>query len=57
MFESRGLKKGDAVIGGFAEWQKVEKIVSDNRDFLRGLAAGHFFEVMSPEEFCTEFGL
>lgn len=56
-FESKGLKKGDAVIGGFAEWQEVEKIVSDNRDFLRGLAAGHFFKVMSPQEFCEAFGL
>lgn len=57
MFESKGLKKGDAVIGGFAEWQKVDKVVSDNRDFLRGLSAGHYFDVMSPEEFCMAFGL
>lgn len=54
-FEKKGLKKGDAVIGGFAEWQKVDVIVSDNRDFLRGLAAGHSFQVMSPEEFCHAF--
>ena len=57
MFESMGLKKGDAIIGGFAEWKKVDKIVSDNRDFLRGLSAGHYFEVMSPQEFCEEFSL
>jgi predicted nucleic acid-binding protein len=57
MFESKGLKKGDAIIGGFGEWRKVDKIVSDNRDFLRGLSAGHHFEVMSPQEFCEEFGL
>jgi predicted nucleic acid-binding protein len=57
MFESKGLKKGDAIIGGFGEWKKVDKIVSDNRDFLRGLSAGHYFEVMSPQEFCEEFGL
>ena len=57
MFEAKGLKKGDAIIGGFGEWRKVDKIVSDNRDFLRGLAAGHHFEVMSPEEFCEEFAL
>jgi predicted nucleic acid-binding protein len=57
MFEAKGLKKGDAIIGGFAEWQKVNKIVSDNRDFLRGLSAGHYFEVMSPQEFCEVFGL
>lgn len=57
MFESKGLKKGDAIIGGFAEWQKVDKIVSDNRDFLRGLSAGHYFDVMSPQEFCAQFDL
>lgn len=57
MFEAKGLKKGDAIIGGFAEWQQVDKIVSDNRDFLRGLSAGHHFEVMSPQEFCEEFDL
>ncbi len=57
MFESKGLKKGDAIIGGFAEWKKVDKIVSDNRDFLRGLSAGHSFEVLSPQEFCEAFGL
>jgi len=33
------------------------KIVSDNRDFLRGLSAGHYFEVMSPQEFCEAFAL
>jgi hypothetical protein len=57
MFKQKGLKKGDAIIGGFGEWKKVDKIVSDNRDFLRGLSAGHYFEVMSPQEFCEEFGL
>jgi predicted nucleic acid-binding protein len=57
MFKSKGLKKGDAIIGGFAEWKKIDKIVSDNRDFLRGLSAGHYFEVLSPQEFCEEFGL
>jgi predicted nucleic acid-binding protein len=57
MFESKGLKKGDAIIGGFGEWKKIDKIVSDNRDFLRGLSAGHYFEVMSPERFCEEFRL
>jgi predicted nucleic acid-binding protein len=57
MFESKGLKKGDAVIGGFCEWQKIDKIVSENRDFLRGLSAGHHFEVMSPQDFCEAFAL
>ncbi len=57
MFKAKGLKKGDAIIGGFGEWKKVDKIVSDNRDFLRGLSAGQYFEVLSPQEFCAEFGL
>lgn len=57
MFESKGLKKGDAIIGGFCEWQKVDKIVSDNRDFLRALSGEHYFDVMSPQEFCEKFDL
>ncbi|OQY47400.1 MAG: hypothetical protein B6242_05145 [Anaerolineaceae bacterium 4572_78] len=57
MFKSKGLKKGDAIIGGFAEWKNVDTIVSDNRDFLRCLSAGHYFEVMSPQEFCEKFNL
>lgn len=54
-FEGKGLKKGDAEIGGFCEWRQIDVIVSDNRDFLRGLSAGHSFEVMSPQEFCEVF--
>ena len=57
MFESKGLKKGDAIIGGFGEWQKIDILVSDNRDFLRGLSAEHYFAVVSPQEFCKKFGL
>jgi predicted nucleic acid-binding protein len=57
MFEASGLKKGDAVIGAYCEWQKIETIVSDNRDFLKGLSAGHSFKVMSPQEFCDATGL
>ena len=57
MFEEKGLKKGDVIIGGFCEWQKIDVIVSDNRDFLRGLSASHYFEVLSPQEFCTKFSL
>jgi hypothetical protein len=57
MFEAEGLKKGDAVIGAYCEWQNVETSVSDNRDFLRGLAADHNFNVMSPQAFCEALGL
>lgn len=57
MYSRKGLKKGDLVIGAFCEWRKVDVIVSDNRDFLRGLSEGHFFRVLSPREFCEKFGL
>lgn len=57
IFEDKGLKKGDAEIGAYCEWRQVEVIVSDNRDFLRGLASGHYFEVMSPSLFCEKFEL
>lgn len=57
IFEQKGLKKGDLVIGAFCEWRQVDIIVSDNRDFLKGLSKGHRFEVMSPLEFCESFGL
>jgi predicted nucleic acid-binding protein len=29
----------------------------DNRDFLRGLAPGYSFKVLSPQEFCQQFDL
>jgi len=56
-FEKKGLKKGDAEIGAFCEWKRVNVIVSDNRDFLKGLSPEHYFEVMNPKEFCDNFGL
>ncbi len=56
-FEEKGLKKGDAEIGAFCEWRQIDVIISDNRDFLRGLSPGHFFDVMSPQAFCEMFGL
>ncbi|OQY48863.1 MAG: hypothetical protein B6242_00900 [Anaerolineaceae bacterium 4572_78] len=57
MFESKDLKKGDAIIGAFAEWRKVDMIVSDNRDFLRGLSEEYYFRVMAPQKFCESFNL
>ena len=56
-FEDKGLKKGDAEIGAFCEWRQIDVIVSDNRDFLKGLSPDHYFEIMSPQEFCGTFGL
>ena len=52
-----GLKKGDAVIGAYCEWRGIDILVSDNRDFLRGITRELPFEIMSPEEFCEFFGL
>ncbi|MCP4112562.1 MAG: type II toxin-antitoxin system VapC family toxin [Desulfobacteraceae bacterium] len=57
MFEQKGLKKGDAIIGAFCEWRRVDIIVSDNRDFLSGLSGEHCFQVMSPQKFCEQFNL
>ena len=56
-FEEKGLRKGDVEIGAFCEWRRVDVVVSDNRDFLKGLSPGHHFQVMSPKEFCETFGL
>ena len=57
LFEAKGLKKGDAEIGAYCEWRCVDIIVSYNRDFLRGLSPEHYFEVVSPEQFCESFEL
>ena len=54
-FEQKGLKKGDAEIGAFCEWRQIDILVSDNRDFLRGLSAERSFQVMAPQEFCAAF--
>ena len=57
LFKQKGLKKGDAEIGAFCEWRKIDIFISRNRDFLKGLTSGHHFRVLSPECFCEEFGL
>lgn len=56
-FEQKGLKKGDAEIGAFCEWRKIDVLVSDNRDFLKALPPDQHFQVMSPEVFCETFDL
>jgi predicted nucleic acid-binding protein len=46
-----GLReKGDAFIGAFSEWIKVQYLVSSNRHFLRDLRT-EAFEVLDPAEF------
>jgi predicted nucleic acid-binding protein len=56
-FEQKGLKKGDAEIGAFCEWRKIDVFVSDNRDFLKALPSDQHFQVMSPKMFCETFDL
>ena len=50
-FEQKGLKKGDAEIGAFCEWRRIDIIISDNRHFLRALHGDRSFQVMSPQIF------
>jgi hypothetical protein len=57
LFEEKGLKKGDAEIGAYCEWRAIDVLVSHNRDFLRGLAPDHYFEVSSPRSFCETYDL
>ena len=56
-FKQKGLKKGDVEIGAFCEWRRIDIVVSDNRDFIKGLSSTHHFQVMSPKEFCETFAL
>lgn len=55
---ARGLReKGDATIGAFAEWLRVDYLISDNRHFLqelrtdayRLLTPGDFLEILRGE--------
>ena len=57
LFHKKGLRKGDAEIGAFCEWRRVDIIISDNRDFLNALPSDRSFRVLSPEAFCEEFNL
>lgn len=50
-----GLReKADAFIGAFAEWQKVNLLISDNRHFLDDLTEAPF-EVLSPDVFIRRY--
>lgn len=42
--------KADAFIGGFAEWQRLDFLLSDNRHFLRQLQSSTF-QVLTPDDF------
>ena len=50
-YVARGLRaKGDAYIGAFAEWMRVDCLISDNRHFLRDLQTD-VYRLLSPGEF------
>lgn len=49
-YTERGLPaKADAFIGAFAEWMKVDYLVSDNRHFLRELKT-EAYQVVTPDQ-------
>lgn len=49
-----GLReKGDAYIGAFAEWMRVDYLISDNRHFLRDLHTDAY-TLLSPGDFLTQ---
>jgi len=51
----RGLpEKADAFIGAFAEWQRVQYLISDNRHFLSELSNAAF-DVLRPEAFLERY--
>jgi hypothetical protein len=43
-------EKGDAYIGAFAEWMRVDTLISDNRHFLRELRTDAY-RLLSPGDF------
>jgi hypothetical protein len=43
-------EKGDAYIGAFAEWMRVDYLISDNRHFLRDLRTDAY-KLLSPGDF------
>lgn len=45
-------QKGDAYIGAFAEWMRVDYLISDNRHFLRRLHTDAY-RILAPREFVT----
>ena len=56
LYVSRGLRvKGDAYIGAFAEWMRVDCLISDNRHFLRDLRTDAY-QLLSPGDFLNQLG-
>jgi hypothetical protein len=51
-----GLReKGDTYIGAFAEWMRVDYLISDNRQFLRELRTDAY-RLLAPGDFLTGVG-
>lgn len=48
--------KADAFIGGFAEWQRLDFLLSDNRHFLKQLQSSPF-AVITPDDFLPKIRL
>jgi hypothetical protein len=46
-------EKGDAYIGAFAEWMRVDYLISDNRHFLRELRTDAY-GLLSPGDFLEQ---
>ncbi len=55
-YRRKGLKKGDALIGAFCEWQHISFFVSENRHFLVELNDSPY-EVVDAEALCQKFKL
>lgn len=50
-YVAHGLRfKGDAIIGAFAEWMRVDYLISDNRHFLSALRTDAY-RLLSPGAF------
>ncbi len=53
-YRDKGLKKGDAYIGAFCEWQNIAIFISMNRHFLKELA-DPLFLIKDTASFCQEY--
>jgi len=52
-YQARGLKQADASIAAFVEWVGAKYLISENRDFLKGLKVEEF-EILSAKEFLSK---
>lgn len=52
-YQSRGLKQADASIAAFVEWTGAKYLISENRDFLKGLRVEEF-KILSAKQFLSK---